>query len=100
MKKHDQKISNQKSKGGFPRCTFKTNLAIGFCISFPLSIFFTFISPLDANVPILKGIIIVLTFGTLGGFLAGSFSWLMYDFEHTNTKNLPVPEDVVTKEEE
>ena len=79
----NQKESKQESKRGFPRCKFRTNLAIGFCVSFVVVAIAVFGLgfPISAEGFILKKIAIVLVFGTVGAFFGGGFSWLMFDFE-------------------
>ena len=81
--KKEKKESKQESKRGFTRCTFRTNLAIGFCVSFPIAAFTVFIEKIPPSVDgfVLKQIAIVLVLGTMGAFFGGGFSWLMFDFE-------------------
>ena len=77
----DEQKSKDERKRGFPRCTFKTNLAIGFCISLPVVAILVFTSSFVPDYSIFGKITFVLIFGILAGFLGGGFSWLMWDFE-------------------
>lgn len=76
-----QEESKQEEKRGFPRCTFKTNLAIGLCFSFLVVaiLVFVFRFPPTGDYPIFKKVLFVLVLGTLFGFLGGSLTWFLYD---------------------